>query len=163
AWSDFACSELRAPACHQEVCHGSRESDQDNRSVAQGIPAGRRGGIGAGNAELARRHGIRGVLAQGQGGGRKDHRISCDTGSHIHSRIVRRSPHPEVRFFAILTAAASRPPLPPCVRPPALRKRSLMTHRIWSRDWATPAASKSLQILLNTSLRSGSIVSMASA
>ena len=69
--------------------------------------------------------------------------------------------HRDMRLRASITAAASE--APPCVACIwlAWSMRSLMTRRIWSSDWTTPAASKSLRILLNTSLRSGSMVPTA--
>src|SRR6516165_7258507 len=73
-------------------------------------------------------------------------------------------PHCDLSFCASITAKASVPP--PCVPGilfPAWSVSSFITLRICSSDWTTPAASKSLRILLSTSLRSGSSVPTASA
>ena len=73
----------------------------------------------------------------------------------IAIRKINSRPHRDMRLRASITAAASREPFRvPGIWSPALSMSSVMTHRICSSDWATPAASKSLRILLNTSLRS---------
>src|SRR5215213_1025780 len=72
--------------------------------------------------------------------------------------------HRDMRLRASITAAASgEPPRAVGMSFPALSMSSVMTRRICSSDWTTPPASKSLRILLNTSLRWGSTVSLARA
>src|SRR5918994_5061849 len=73
-------------------------------------------------------------------------------------------PHRDTRLRASATAAPSREsPRAVGIRFPALSMSSVMTWRMRSSDSATPAASKSLRILLKTSLRSGSTVPLARA
>jgi hypothetical protein len=73
------------------------------------------------------------------------------------AEAARGRPHRDLRLRASTTAAASRaPPRVTGIWFSAWSISSFMTRRISSSDWSTPAASKSLRILLNTSLRYGS-------
>src|SRR5918995_1158282 len=73
-------------------------------------------------------------------------------------------PHRDMRLRASVTAAASREaPRAVGIRFPALSMSSVMTWRMRSSDSATPAVSKSLRILVKTSLCSGSTVLLARA